>query len=382
MHETKVTVFLIGDITYDSRVKRISDYISSKYKNTYLVSLNRDIFGELATSDFNHHLSEHKIIRLVSERLPLGKPWGYIKYFETLIRFFLYGFSSHILYCNDLNSLVIGYAIKIFRPSTRIIYDSHELAPYQGATSNFKIRLRYLLERTLIKKANYVLTVSEKIAVWYRRTYKLKNISAVMNAPLTSNKKILGLSNKPADQISIFNNFVWHGIFGNHRGIEIVLDTFSQLPDLNITFYGWGDLKAMIELYAGQHRNIRLKPPLPQHELINELSNYDAGLFTYMSRSKNYDWALPNKFFEYSAGALPIISFPLSQAKSTLSHYQMGLVCKNFDKDSLSSQLSYFSKIEDFEINHYRLGVGKFLSDNSWTVQKEKLDKVLLEIDR
>lgn len=170
-------------------------------------------------------------------------------------------------------------------------------------------------------------------------------------------------------------------IFGYHRGIEAVLDVFAESSDLNITFYGWGDLEGMIRDFAGKYDNIQLKPPIAQDELIQQLKSYDAGLFTYMSRSKNYDWALPNKFFEYSAASLPIISFPLSQAKSTIKSFNLGLVCTKFEAGSLKNELVKFSKSDVREVAGYKDGVRRFLSENSWDIQRAKLDNIFSEIE-
>ena len=225
----KISILLCGDISYDSRVKRFSKLISSKFSNVKIHSLKRrDNANQENISKINLSLKEHTLIS--DHILPRGGKWGYIKYLEFFIRFIFASISSNVIYCNDIETLPVGFFLKTIFRNKKIIYDTHELAPYKGSPSRKKIRIRAFVESILIKKADSVITVSKRIAVWYRRVYRLQKVTPLYNSPEV--EKFI-----PEDKIKFSNKnntikFVWHGILSNNRGIDKVIDVIHGAIDV------------------------------------------------------------------------------------------------------------------------------------------------------
>ena len=374
-----ISILLCGDIEFDSRVKRISSYISSEFKSVTLHFLDRPINGPNTNNSskdsnfFNDNELGIKSYKLVSDFLPKGGKWGYIKYTEFFFRAFVGIRKSNLIYCNDIQTLPVAFFLKIFKPKLKIIYDTHELAPYKGTPSRSKVKLRAFLESILIKKADFVFTVSERIATWYRRLYKLEYIYPIYNSPVLSNA---------AENINTFEktqnssiNFLWHGILAKNRGIETVLKAFEKqfTKPVTITFIGWGDLEEIIKASSDINGSIIHKSPMSQEKLLEHIIYYDCGLFTYEKSSKNYDWAMPNKFFEFSSAALPIISFPLSEAKKTIQKYRFGIVSEDFSVESLRKSIEEFIHIDKSDMNHLKNNAKIFLESNSWKTQQDKI---------
>lgn len=377
-----ISILLCGDIEFDSRVKRISSYISSEFESVTLHFLDRPINGpntNNSSKNINNFFSESlldglkiKSHKLQSDFLPKGGKWGYIKYAEFFFKALIGTRKSDLIYCNDIATLPVAYFLKIFKPKLKIIYDTHELAPYKGTPSKFKIKLRAFIESILIKKANFVFTVSNRIATWYRRLYKLNYIHPIYNSPLPS-KTSKNIDIFDEDQSSV--NFVWHGILAKNRGIETVLEVFKEKfsKPVKVTFIGWGDLEGVIKASSNEYESIIHKPPMSQKKLLEYIIRFNCGLFTYQPTSKNYDWAMPNKFFEYSSAALPIISFPLTESKKTLQKYKFGLVCNDFSKEALVNSIEEFINTDRNEIKSFKINAINFLESNSWKIQQDKI---------
>jgi len=277
--------------------------------------------------------------------------------------------------------LPVAFFLKIFKPKLKIIYDTHELAPYKGTPSRSKVKLRAFLESILIKKADFVFTVSERIATWYRRLYKLDYIYPIYNSPALSNA-VENINTFGKTQNSSIN-FLWHGILAKNRGIETVLMAFERQfsKPVTITFIGWGDLEEIIKASSNINDSIIHKPPMSQERLLEHIVEYDCGLFTYQKSSKNYDWAMPNKFFEFSSAALPIISFPLSEAKKTIQKYRFGIVSDDFSEESLRKSIEEFINIDAREKKDLKNNAKNFLKSNSWKIQQDKILDCLKKIN-
>ena len=242
MNKRSMSILLCGEIEYDSRVKRFSSFFS----NFCDVELSYLIRERLLNDNKNIHPKVSKNeIKLITDYLPRGGRWGYFKFLEYFIRAFVKSVKSDIVYCNDIETLPVGYLLKIIFKKKFLVYDTHELAPYKGTPSKKKIRFRSLIEKKLIKKADLVITVSPRIAKWYRRFYELKKVVSIENAP---DLKIEQNKNVPykSDKIRI----VWVGIFSTGRGIEEILEngnSFSHSNDVEIHFFGWGELQPKIK---------------------------------------------------------------------------------------------------------------------------------------
>lgn len=374
MNKRSMSILLCGEIEYDSRVKRFSSFFS----NFCDVELSYLIRERLLNDNKNIHpkVSRNEI-KLITDYLPRGGRWGYFKFLEYFIRAFVKSIKSDIVYCNDIETLPVGYLLKIIFKKKFLVYDTHELAPYKGTPSKQKIRFRSLIEKKLIKKADLVITVSPRIAKWYRRFYELKKVVSIENAP------DLKIEQKNVPYKSDKIRIVWVGIFSAGRGIEEILEngnSFSHSNDIEIHFFGWGELQPKIKKASKKYSCFKLHGPIKQELLIKEISNFDAGLFTYQPSSKNYDWAFPNKIFEYSAANLPIISTPLSESKSIIKKYNIGLVMEGYDHLSALNTINTFKSLSNERLEDFQLGIEAFNKDFGWEEQKNKLQKEIFKV--
>lgn len=358
-----IVVLLYGDIEYDSRVKRISTSLS-KTNSVLVVSVNKDKY-----SDYNF-ISEnvsHKRINLLTRFFPKNGKYGYLKLIEASFLFVLYSLFSKKIYCNDIETLFSGYVLSFFKKN--IIYDTHELTPFRGNPSKRKSRYISFIESILIRKVSVLFTVTDRITKWYKKRYNIKKVFTILNSP---NLELFVPEKKN-------NKFVWVGIFGNNRGIASILENYETLEvnKIVIDFYGWGPLEDDIKNISNLSSSINYCGVLQQSDLFEILSSYKAGLFTYESTSKNYDYAYPNKFYEYVFSGIPIVSTPLLQAKSLISTFKIGYIVDDFSIESLIDAMVNIEKYYNF--GDFRNNQQNYYDSVNWSKQEFILLKEILK---
>uniref|UniRef100_UPI002B24BEB2 glycogen/starch synthase n=1 Tax=Aliarcobacter butzleri TaxID=28197 RepID=UPI002B24BEB2 len=165
-----------------------------------------------------------------------------------------------IIHCNDLNTLPIGVIIKkFFNKDTKIVYDAHEYEINDTPNeSKYKIKIKYILEKFLIKYVDKVMTVSDSIADEYVRLYNIKKPALVLNTPPYKN---IEKKNIFRENLGIKENqtiFLYQGGLSRGRGIEILLETFKTIDNENavIVFMGYGSLENLIRETSKEYKNI------------------------------------------------------------------------------------------------------------------------------
>jgi glycosyltransferase involved in cell wall biosynthesis len=219
-------------------------------------------------------------------------------------------FRPHIVICNDWNTLPIGAALRR-RAGAKIVYDSHELATREHI-QNWKWRLvshRAVreIERAHIGAADLVMAVSEGIADTLRTLYGLP-------------EKPLVIRNLPRYRATPFREsrpplrVLFHGLIRQERGLE---ELIASMPSWSfeggVTIRGYGnagylsELRGLAERY-GVGARVTFAPPVAPDELVAQAATADIGYLVLPRTTEQYEFALPNKLFEYLMAGLPVLA--------------------------------------------------------------------------
>ncbi|RLA77226.1 MAG: glycosyl transferase family 1, partial [Epsilonproteobacteria bacterium] len=276
------------------------------------------------------------------------------KYFEFIYRVIKRYKTSDILHCNDLNTLPIGVIIKkFFNKNVRIVYDAHEYEindiPYEN---KYKIKMKYFIEKYLIKHADTVICVSDKIADEYVRLYKIEKPDLVLNTPHYIN---LDKKNIFRETFGIDENktiFLYQGALTLGRGIEVLLQTFKEINNDKyiIVFMGYGILEESIMRSSKKYKNIYFHKAVPSDILLNYTSSADFGISTIEDSCLSYRYCLPNKMFEYIMADVPVIVSNLIEMKKIVNYYNVGIVVKNNTLDGVIDAVQNAQKLNKEEI--------------------------------
>jgi len=207
------------------------------------------------------------------------------------------------------------------------VYDTHEFAieEYQERWV-WRVAQKPIvaaLEKSFIKEARLVSAVSSGIADRITQIYQLprpaitiRNTPSYIEVPFRSTPEVVRV--------------LYHGIVSPGRGLEAAIDSVpSWAPDRQFYIRGPGSegyitsLRERIER-AGLQSRVFLLPPVPMTELVRSAAEFDVGFFALPSHSLHNEFALPNKFFEYTMAGLALCVSRLTEMDFLVSKYQIG----------------------------------------------------------
>lgn len=316
---------------------------------------------------------------LKAMKLPEGFFWKLFRTIEWEIKVFLRFRREDItvVNCHTLSALPLGVIFKVFRKSG-LIYDPHELETEKSMVRGARRAFFRVLERSLIHHAEAVIVVSDSIAAWYRSRYGLKNVSVVRNFPYLDNSE----DRKPStlrDKLQIEDGellFLYQGLLGAGRGIELLLDIFSRLSShRHIVFLGFGPLENKVREFEAENPNIHFCSAVKPQELCRYTASADVGLAIFENVCLNYYYILPNKMFEYLNCRLPVIVSDFPDMSVFVDQHDCGWKVA-FDHDVVMRMLEGISQ-EDIE--QKKLNVLKCRRDFCWEKEEGKLVAIYKE---
>ena len=234
-----------------------------------------------------------------------------IKYFEWQVKIkkFIKNKKIEVVHCHDLGTLPVGIKIKR-QTRCKVIYDAHELETEKNNLAGIKKLYRKKVEKRLIKKIDHFISVSPSIIEWYQDKYGVTDVTLLRNIPDKRIKQETGINLR--DKCDLDKNsilFVYCGYFFKNRGIEVLVNLFSELDkNIHILFLGKGELAGFIEESAKIFLNIHYYGFIPYEKLISSMASCDVGIMVKDNRqSLSQYFSLPNKFFLYLDAGLPVM---------------------------------------------------------------------------
>lgn len=363
----KCLFITLSPLDNDSRVQKEINFFQNQVSSDLLsLSVNTK-----ESFDFPDKCLVHQSRRVLG--IPgLSALFFYIKFFRFAIKYR----SVDLLHCNDLGGLLVGVFLKLSGSKAVLVYDSHEYAindvPYE---SGWSIKLKYYLEKILIRFADEVITVSDSIANEYVRLYDIPKPHLVLNCPRyrEQDKKNLFRENLSirADQTI----FLYQGAFAGGRGIELLLEAFSDLEsDQNvIVFMGQGLLQPVIEEKANISDTIFFHPAVKPDVLLNYTSSANYGINFGEDCCLSYRFSLANKLFEYLMAGLPVLTSNLYEMKRFVETEGVGIVA------SENTVTGFKQAVKDSLRQDYGAIQQKVFSTRkkySWEEQEKVLERV------
>ncbi|MBK8492529.1 MAG: glycosyltransferase family 4 protein [Saprospirales bacterium] len=332
----KVLSIVFNNFLHDSRV--LKECISLKNAG-YEVQVAALHSGELPEEEVVAGIPVTRI-RLRTRHWSKNRLVQLIKYAELWVRLIRMARHADILHCNDLEPLpVVVLAKWLVNRRAKIVYDAHELE-FDKSEAHTKYYPRFFLrlaERFFIRHANAMIVVSPLIADAYVERYGITRPAVVMNCPnyhapqphADIFRKTFGI--RPDQRI-----YLYQGGLIPHRGVEPLLEIFSQLDDSKVlVVLGFGPLTSLVEKYAADFPGIYYHPAVAPTELDRYTACADVGFCLYQGISGNHNLTIGNKIFQYIMAGLPVLASNLAGLKYVLNAH-MGIVVENFrDPDQL-----------------------------------------------
>jgi glycosyltransferase involved in cell wall biosynthesis len=235
-----------------------------------------------------------------------------------------------VVLCNDWMTLPVGAEVKRRRNVT-LVYDSHEYAAKEHI-QNWKWRVVSraavcAVEKRHIGKADLVLTVSPGIAEALQRDHALPATPTVVrNLP----PYIETRAGPPNGRRQI----LFHGLIRPERGLEELIDSAPAWSfDGAIVVRGYG-AQAYLDGLRDRARErdiaerLSIEPFVAPDALISLAAAADIGYLALPATTDHYEFALPNKLFEYLMAGLPVLATPRREIHHVLQSTESGFVAE------------------------------------------------------
>jgi glycosyltransferase involved in cell wall biosynthesis len=282
-----------------------------------------------------------------------------------------------VVHCHDTTVLPIGVIIKIIFNS-KLIYDAHELESNRNGQSRVLSKCVYILEWLFWGNIDHFITVSQTIIDWYTKEFGNKSNIVVLNSPEIVNKNSSQFdSNYLRDLFMIKDSeriFIYLGIIGYGRGIEMYLDVFAnRVKAAHVVFIGYGEFVDKVKKYASIYNNIHYHEPVDHNQVVHISKSADFGLCFIENVSLSDYYCLPNKLFEYTFAGLKILGSNFPEIKKVIDEYGLG-----YSVEPSAESIAFL--INNLDVKDEKLLRNKDLFPLTWEAQSAKLVELYLQI--
>ncbi len=305
----KVIITVTNDLEMDQRMHKTALVLCA---NGYDVMM----FGRM-TSDskaLERSYKTHRILMLFQ-----SGPLFYVWYNIRLFFYLLFHAWDVVLSC-DLDTLLAASMARRWK-NKQLVYDSHELfSEVPEVQQRPKVqRFWQKLERRLLPKLQYAYTVSQSIADYYEKMHGVK-MQVVRNVPMRQiEEKQIQLPCEPGF-------ILYQGTLNVGRGLEKMIDAMEFLPDNHLVIAGDGPLFEELKQRAANNKRIHFTGRLAFDELKYLTRQAALGLSLEENLGLNYQFALPNKVFDYFQAEIPVVLSDLPELHSLVNESGAGIL--------------------------------------------------------
>ena len=300
---------------------------------------------------------------------------GFLFYAEYNLRlfFFLLLKKVHVLHANDLDTLLSMWLLSKLK-KVPLVYDSHEFFLGVPEIQNKKMVkfIWKLIERIIFPRLKHVFTVNESIAKLYQNAYNV-NVKVLRNVPeqtkidLIKTKSNLNLpSQKPV--------VILQGSGINvDRGAEELLEAIALQDQFFLCVIGKGDVFEKLReraLRQDLSKKTMFIDAIPYEEMMQYTMLSDIGVSLDKPNNLNYEFSLPNKFFDYIKAGIPVVSSHLIEIRKLVEQFNCGAMTTSHDPHDILDALQYAFKNK----SSFKNGILQAKEELVW--EKEVIDLI------
>jgi glycosyltransferase involved in cell wall biosynthesis len=342
MSGKKILMAVRNTFEADNRVFRAANTLQEAGFHVTLLAYHRDGLKEEEILGSGFRVLRLKIGKLKPGKNIIFNAFKYFK-FKKKAKYVARQIKPDIVHCHDYNTMFIGFFCKK-RFGSGIIYDNHEYFQDLNYLHRYPRILRYLIamyERRAIRKVDEMIVVSPGIAGAYEKIrgkeiHVIRNIPDTrMSLPQLSKEEIESRVLRYLDQQKEQGRklMVYLGTnTARGRGIDFAFQLLSRLPG-NYGFVIFG-ARSEQEIQQAKQKaealnisdRFNIFPPIKIEHLFSLADYFHIGLSLIEPIYFSYKHSLPNKFFEYIAMGLPILSSDIPDQGELIYQFNNGLV--------------------------------------------------------
>lgn len=264
---------------------------------------------------------------------------------------------ASVVHAHDLDSLAAGYVLARGW-GARLVYDAHELySEFEPAPPRAARAILSRLERSLARRADAVVTVSDAIADELRHRFGVEPI-VVLNAPPLDPREP---SEPPPGPLRV----VYQGAFGPGRPLTDLLAGISDTPNVRLTLRVSRMSAAEVRAAIPNELADRIEPAdaVAPAEVVAALHGHHVGLLFDRPSTRNAELSSPNKLFEYLMAGLAVVA-PRLPGLAWIEEQRVGLC---FDAGSPAAMAAAVNRLdsdrqllEELRVNARRAAVERY----------------------
>lgn len=266
----------------------------------------------------------------------------------------LRGSQADLIVANDISTLPLAFAVA--DPGTPVLFDAHEYHPGQhkgdSPRARHALRVSEQLCRTNMPRAAHCLTVSDAVADAYSELVGIRP-TVVTNAPRYED---LSPTGPTPGRIRLVHH---GGVFPQRGAVELLhmMDALGPAYELHLYLMGRGGADhAAFERMASERSNVFMHAPVAPADVPRAIGQYDIGIHRLPPGIPNYEYALPNKLFDYIQARLAVVVSPSRSMSELVRQHQLGVVASGHLAEDLATAVRSLTpeRIAEFKRNAHQ----------------------------
>jgi len=312
MQHCDVLLVALADITRDARTANLADALAKRGLSVLVLGG----FSDRLDTTFE------KIVWKDPGGRALRRWWSLTRMCSTST------VSAKIVIAMDVFALA-GSAAIARRSRVRLFYDMRELnfalGPLQGRGVKQTIITRH--EERQLRTVDTIIVSGEMDAELVRDRFRLASRPLVLlNTPPYKD----AVPSPLRQRCSLSENVplvLYQGVVHHGRGIAPFFEAMKLMPDVHLAVLGDGPALSELQSRArqmGVSDRVHWLGSVPYNELHSYTCGADLGLCLIEPLSLSYEYALPNKLFEYMNARIPSIVTDLPAMRQHIEKYPVG----------------------------------------------------------
>jgi glycosyltransferase involved in cell wall biosynthesis len=242
----------------------------------------------------------------------------------------------------------VGYALA-HQSQARLSIDCHEYAVEQSSHDPRWVRWHQpcvrFVEDYYLRRADLVTTVCDGIADLLNAEHRLRRrVLVVRSVPLCQPQPF----RPTGERIRV----LYHGAIWHVRQLHVAIESMHLWrPEFDLVLRGDGDpayiaeLRRLIGRYGLEDR-VFFEPAVPFDRIVPEANRADIGYLSYHNFSRQIEFALPNKFFEYVMAGLALCVSGFTEMGRLTRRYELGKLIPQHDPQAIAETINSFTRDE------------------------------------
>lgn len=264
-----------------------------------------------------------------------------------------------------------------------LVYDSHELYPYQAGFSLPHHNHLKKIESWLVPYVDHTITVNESIAKHMHEHLDIPKPQVILNCPAINSTTLPIDGGKILHQslgIPLHKKILLYqgGLVATVRNLEKMIEAFSliQTTDLALVLMGpdgaGGEkiLKDLADRLGLLHDRVFFHSAVSQDSLLQYTASADVGIIPYPHCDLNTYYCTPNKLFEFTVAGLPILANDSPELNSFVSQQRIGM---NLPMNSAGAIAHAIDAFFSCNIDAFRSRVAHIAKRYTWEEEGKKI---------